>query len=146
MRASVALVLAGALGCGRGEPRTPEATVRAFVSAVSAAQDDANARERVYHLLSGRTQETLQSRAQLASQVSGFTLQPWEMLAPGRMRLRVGYDPSLSTTRVEGDRAWVTVRGPTGGVAEVPLLREGGRWRVELGLPAFRPVSTTEAP
>lgn len=106
----------------------------AFARAVESARQDPQHRRRVYELLSQRGKDALVQRAQLASQVSGWLQQPWEMLAPGRIRLRVAVEPSGMTARVDGARAWVTVRG-TGGMAEVPLVREEGAWRVDLAVP-----------
>jgi len=134
----------GAFGCSRGEPTSPEATVRAMMAALHASQNDPRARVRVYGLLSSRSQAALQSRAQLSSQMSGMTLEPWEMLAPGRVRMRVVFDAATTTTaRMRGETGVVTVRDRLGGSAEVTVVREEGRWRVEMGLPTFqtnRPV------
>lgn len=134
-RVGWALALALTLGaCRDPPPRTPKNTVLAFARAVEAARQDPEHRRRVYELLSQRGKDSLTERAQLASQVSGWLQQPWEMLAPGRIRLRVSVDPSGMTARVDGARAWVTVRG-AGGMAEVPLVREAGGWRIDLAVP-----------
>lgn len=123
---------------GRGVRARPEAAVRAMMAALQSAQGDARARARVYALLSTRSQEALQHRAQLSSQMSGFTLEPWEMIAPGRIRMRVIFDASTTTTaRVQGDTAVVTVRDRRGGSAEVPLVREADQWRIDLEVPVF---------
>lgn len=143
------LVLALTLGAcgGRGERARPEATARALMAALQSAQGDARARARVYSLLSARSQEALQRRAQLSSQMSGFTLEPWEMIAPGRIRMRVIFDASTTTTaRVRGDTAVVTVRDRRGGSAEVPLVREAGQWRVDLEVPVFVQGPSTNEP
>ncbi len=135
--------LVGSAGCSRGEPTSPEATVRALMVSLHAAQSDPRARTRVYSLLSARSQEALQRRAQLSSQMSGITLEPWEMLAPGRVRMRVTFDTATTTmARVQGDAGMVTVRDRYGSSAEVPVVREGGRWRVELGVPEFTPQAS----
>lgn len=130
----VALTIAS--GCAReGEPATPADTVGAFASAVEASASDTTARRRVYALLSHRAQESLEARAARASQVSGRAFEAWEMLAPGRARMLIQYDPSATSTRVAGTRAVVTARGRAGGVADVPLVFEEGRWRIDLALP-----------
>ncbi|MDB4931542.1 MAG: hypothetical protein JWM10_4026 [Myxococcaceae bacterium] len=139
MRGVVAvLVLLAA--CSRGPGETPEATVEAFARAVQSARTDNTARQRLFELLSQRAQDALTERAQQASQLSGWELQPWEMIAPGRIRLRLDFDPSQMTSRVSDERAVVTVRGATGGVADVPLVREGGRWRIDLTFPATEAI------
>lgn len=130
------LSLALALGCARErEPATPGETVAAMVSALEQSAGDPTARRRVFALLSHRAQASLESRAARASQVSGRTFEAWEMLAPGRVRMHVQFDPGSISTRVEGERAMVTARGRAGGVADIPLVREEGRWRVDLSLP-----------
>lgn len=108
-----------------------------FANALEASASDPTARRRVYGYLSHRAQEALTERAARASQVSGWEIRPWEMLAPGRVRMRVQVDPSAVTSRVADDRAVVTARGRTGGVADIPLVREDGRWRVDLDVPAM---------
>jgi hypothetical protein len=133
--AALALALALA-ACDAARPaNTPAGAVAAFVSAVESAERDPAQRRRVYELLSQRARAGLDERAARASQVSGRTLAPWEMIAPGRLRLRVSVAPDALTARESGDRAVVTARGRAGGVADVPLVREGGRWRVDLALP-----------
>ncbi len=134
------LAVALALGCERPSSASPEETVTAFVAALEQARTDPAQRRRVYDLLSADAQRSLTERARRASQVSGWELKPWEMLAPGRMRLRVQVDPELMTTRVSGERAVVTARGRAGGAADVPLVREGSAWRVALDLPPITDI------
>jgi hypothetical protein len=136
----LAAVLVLLAACARGPGETPEATVEAFARAVQSARTDNTARQRLFELLSQRAQDALTDRAQQASQLSGWELQPWEMIAPGRIRLRLDFDPSQMASRVSGDRAVVTVRGAAGGVADVPLVREGGRWRIDLTFPATEAI------
>jgi hypothetical protein len=134
------LAVALALGCERSSSASPEETVAAFVAALEQARSDPAQRKRVYDLLSAGAQHSLSERARRASQVSGWELKPWEMLAPGRMRLRVQVDPELMTTRVSGERAVVTARGRAGGAADVPLVREGSAWRIDLDLPPITDI------
>lgn len=123
-------------------PGTPAATVAAFAAAVEAAERDGTQRRRVYDLLSQRGRAALDERAARALYVSGRALEPAEMIAPGRLRLRMAVSADSLTARESGERAIVTVRGRAGGVADVPLVREGGRWRVDLVLP---PIAAPEA-
>lgn len=139
-RLLAASVLALAAACSRGPGETPEATVEAFTRAAQSARSDGSARQRMFELLSQRAQDALVDRAQQASQLSGWELQPWEMIAPGRIRVRLDFDPSAMAARVSGDRAVVTVRGVTGGVADVPLVREAGRWRIDLAFPSVEAI------
>jgi hypothetical protein len=100
------------------------------------SRTDLAQRRVAYGYLSERSRQALTERAQRASQVSGgVEFQPWQMLAPGRWRSRIQVAGGSYTARVDGDRAVVTVRGREGGAADVPLLRESGRWTVALELP-----------
>lgn len=139
LRLLLALLLL-VVACSRAPGETPEATVEAFARAVQSARTDNTARRRMYDLLSQRAQDALTDRAQQTSQLSGWELQPWEMIAPGRVRLRLDFDPSAMTSRVSDQRAVVTVRGATGGVADVPLVRENGRWRIDLNFPTVEAI------
>ena len=132
--ASVLLVALGA-ACSRSRNTSPEETVQAFVAAMEQSRSEPAQRRRAFEYLSEAAQAGLAVRAQRASQLSGHEFEPWEMLAPGRWQLRFQFDPETLMARVEGSRAVVTVRGVTGGVADVPLVREGDRWRVDLDLP-----------
>jgi hypothetical protein len=142
-RLPAALCLVAALAaCESSRPaNTPAATVAAFASAVEAAERDGTQRRRVYELLSQRGKAALDERAARASQVSGRALDPWDMIAPGRLRLRLTVSTDSLTARESGERAVVTARGRAGGVADVPLVREGGRWRIDLALP---PIAAPE--
>ncbi|MBK6528421.1 MAG: hypothetical protein IPF99_02160 [Deltaproteobacteria bacterium] len=142
MRAPRLLAAAAVLvvACNRAPGETPKATVEAFAHAAQSARTDSSARQRMYDLLSQRAQDALTDRAQQASQLSGWELQPWEMIAPGRIHLRLEIDPSSMDTRISDDRAVVTVRGVAGGVADVPLVREGGRWRIDLSFPSVEAI------
>ena len=42
--------------------------------------------------------------------------------------------PSVARVRSEGDRAYVSLQVEGRSDVEVPMRREGGRWRVVLGL------------
>jgi hypothetical protein len=130
-----ALLLALALaGCGGDDP-SPEQAAFAFVTAMDRARLDPSKRREAHDQLSARARAALAERASRAAQLSGWELRPWEMLAPGRVRWRLRFDRDALTARVSGDRAVVTARGIGGGVADIPLVREEGRWRVDLDLP-----------
>lgn len=132
--AILALFVFTACGAARSDTSPTEA-VTTFAAAVEAAERDSTQRRRVYELLSQRGRRALDERAARATQVSGRPMAPWEMIAPGRIRLRFLPSSDGMTVHVDGDRAVVTARGRRGGVADVPLVREGGRWCVDLALP-----------
>jgi hypothetical protein len=138
-----ALLLAG---CAGDPTRTPEGAVTAFVADLDRARQEPTARRAAFEHLSARSRSALQARASRASQVSGWALQPWEMIAAGRIRWRIRFDRSLLRTRVSGDRAVVTAQGLSGGVADIPLVREGERWRVDLDLPPMQEPTRAEEP
>lgn len=135
MRAERLALLLALAGCGRGDDPSPEETVFGFVAALDRARLDPAKRRAAHDYLSARSRAALAARASRASQLSGWELKPWDMLAPGRVRWRIRFDRDAMRARVAGDRAVVTARGISGGVADVPLVREEGRWRVDLDLP-----------
>lgn len=121
--------------CGQRREDAPEDALAQWVDAMNGSRADPATRRRAYELLARATRENLARRAAVASQLSGREVKPWEMLAPGRFALRFAFDRQALRARIDGDRATVTARGPRAEVAEVPLVREEGRWRVNLALP-----------
>ncbi len=134
LASALALSLALA-GCDPRRDDSPEAALSAWVSAMNGSRSDPSTRQRAYELLSQRARDNLARRAAVAAQLSGREVRPWEMLAPGRFALRFAFDRGQLRARITGDTATVTARGPRAEVAEVPLVREEGRWRVDLALP-----------
>ncbi|MBL8679610.1 MAG: hypothetical protein JNK05_10615 [Myxococcales bacterium] len=132
---ALALMVLVSVGCDRPQDETPEDALSAWVAAMNGSRGDPSTRRRAYDLLSQRTRENLARRAAVAAQLSGREVKAWEMLAPGRFALRFSFDRQALRARVEGDRAVVIARGPRTEVAEVPMVREEGRWRVDLALP-----------
>jgi hypothetical protein len=145
-RGVVAVLALLAAACARDVPLSPLDVVAALSAALEQSNNDLSQRLRVYELLSRAGRTSLEERAARASQVSGWEVKPWEMLAPGRTRVRVPFDRSMAMVRVSGQRAVVTVRGRTGTAADVPLVYEDGRWRVDLVLPSIVTPRANEAP
>lgn len=136
--AAFAVLLASAVlasGC-RAEPddSTPEGALVLFLEAMDQSDWNQHALEDAYGLLSKDAREALAARARRAESLAGRSFEPWEMIAQGRFRLRFApREPDGLVARVHGDRATVVVRGEADGQrAEVPMVREGGRWRVAL--------------
>jgi hypothetical protein len=92
-----------------------------------------------YGLLDQGAQRALAARATRTRALSGQAFEPWQMLAQGRFRLRFAHARGGMRERIDGERAIVVVSGSGAGQrAEVPLVREQGRWRIQLILPAMR--------
>ena len=98
---------------------------------------DEDALKGAYGLLSAQTQASLRERSDLAASLAGGDYQPWDVLIPGRFRLRfqpVAFDETIMDGHPR--RATVRVRGRAAAeVAEVPLVEEDGRWRITLDIP-----------
>ncbi|MBW2465234.1 MAG: hypothetical protein JRH11_26530 [Deltaproteobacteria bacterium] len=119
---------------------TPEGALTLFLEAMERADWDDTALEDAYVLLSPAARGALEERAERANALSRREFAPWEMLAQGRFRLRFRPSPGSTETRVEGESAIVTLLGRREGErADVAMVRENGRWRVDLTLP---PIST----
>lgn len=138
LRVFLSAVIFLALSCSRGpSDRSPDGTLILFLDALGRSEWDPRALEEAYGLLSNDAKEALRHRAELASSLSGREFAPWEMLVQGRSRLRFGpVGGEAFEARIEGDRAFVTVRGASPEQkADVPMAREDGRWRVVLTIP-----------
>jgi hypothetical protein len=138
--ASFALLLSGGLCSGCDDvptDETPRGTVRLFLSAIERSRYDESALREAHDLLCEDARRGLRERAHAS--LGGDRLEPWDMLVPGRSR--IAFTPADGARgmreRIDGDRATVIV---TNGDrrAEVPLVREHGRWRIVIELPPFR--------
>jgi hypothetical protein len=113
----------------------PVGALTLFLEAMKKSDWDESAREDAYALLSPDARAALEGRAERANALSRREFAPWEMLAQGRFRLR--FTPTDTEVRIDGDTAVVTVFGRREGErADVAMVREGDRWRVDLDLPA----------
>lgn len=109
----VAVILAGALaGCGD----TPEEAFRALAAAARAGD-----REGVLEHLTGRSRV-------LASGFLAAAPEARPLLSPPAL----ADDVTVQRAAVQGERAELTVRAADGPPVPVVLLREGGRWAVDL--------------
>lgn len=145
----VALMLGVLLlaACGEEPPPGPAATVQTFLrlmdeSGIRSGPSgevlaDEAALQEAYALLSNQTQTALRERADLAASLAGGEYAPWNILIPGRFRLR--FEPVTFDEVIQEDRprrATVSVRGRgPGEVAQIPLVEEDGRWRIPLDIP-----------
>jgi hypothetical protein len=137
---TLALLLASVLalvsfGCTRAAPdATAEGAVRLFVEKMESGAEDPRAMREAYQLLGPHARSNLKERADRASKGQGRRYEPHEMLAEGRFGLK--FRPKTMTAKVEGDDAFVDVRGDGPEErATVHCVREGPAWRVEPELP-----------
>ena len=123
----------------------PVSTVRSFLELMERSTTDDDALEDAYALLDRAAQQGLRTRADRARSLSGRAFEPWQMIAQGRFRLRFApVSPGGLRARVQGERAVVVATGANAGErAEIPLVRQDGRWRLELTLPPQRNEAQT---
>jgi hypothetical protein len=137
IRAAVALffTLLALTGCSRAAlDATPEGAVRLFVEKMESGAEDPRAMREAYGLLGPRARANLKERADRASRGQGHRYEPQEMLAEGRFGLK--FRPKAMTAKLEGDNAFVEVRGEGPDErATVHCVREAAGWRVEPELP-----------
>lgn len=137
-----ALLVAAPLvaACDEASPPSPEATLAEFVELMERGRTEVGALRGAYSLLEEAAQAQLRARAMQASTLARREFEPWQMFAQGRSRLRV--TPDSMSSRIDGNEAIVVVRGGRdGGRVEVPMVRQGGRWRVRLAIPSAAPPS-----
>ncbi|MCL2823311.1 MAG: hypothetical protein FWD57_04905 [Polyangiaceae bacterium] len=137
MLAAAGLLL---LGCRRRSPdETPEGVVAEWLERIARVHGDSDDAAMAYELLASETKKNLEERARRASAATGRKMTPESMLVPSRFSLR--FKPRSMKSRVAGDRAIVDVVGVGGAErAQVPCVREKGRWRIDLVLPSLPEV------
>lgn len=127
------------VACGSPDADGPAETLARFLETMERTNVNDVARKDAYALLDDAAQAALADRAKRAALVTGRPYTPWDMLAPGRFRMR--FAPAERTglhATVAGDHATVRVLAEGGKEqANVPMLRQSGRWRVQL--PIGRP-------
>jgi hypothetical protein len=137
MRIWSAILLLVACGCA-ADPSELEPTeaLTAFLTALERSTHAPDQRKLAYDWLAFESQRTLEQRAQLSSSLAGRPFEPWDMLVPGRVSFA---SQSISGARlrahVDGEHATVEIPFEKAPHPEkVAMVREGGRWRVELAL------------
>ena len=114
---------------------SPNEALRAFLTALDRSPHAPEQLKVAYDWLDTRSQTALKQRAELAASLAGRSIAAWDMLVAGRGSFSAYSVPSLRMrSRIEGERAFVTIPGEAQGEVEIPLVREQGRWRVVLGL------------
>ena len=134
-RLVITLVLALMAACSRPAPdATPDGAVRLFVEKMESGAEDPRAMREAFALLGSHARANLKERAERASKGQGRRYEPYEMLAEGRFGLK--FRPKAMTAKIDGDDAFVEVRGDGPEErATVHCTREGAAWRVEPELP-----------
>lgn len=139
------LLLSSLLACTDShEDDTPVGALMLFLEAMDRSSGDADSLERAYTLLDRVSRQALDVRAAKAQTLAGRVYQPWQMLAEGHFRLRFTPERHRMRTKINGDRATVSVSDATGQqTVQVPMAREDGAWRVVLNVPPmYQPPAT----
>jgi hypothetical protein len=113
----------------------PVEALGTFLAAIDRSAQAPEQRKVAYEWLDAASQAALKERAELSASLVGRAFEPWEMLVPGRLGFSLR---SIGNVRmsadVSGDRATVRIPVHDREPVLVPLVRETGRWRVQLGL------------
>ena len=143
-RLLAALIACAAIACDSApSDETPTGTVQLFLAAMDRAAQDPDARADAYRLMSASPRRALAERAHYVVQVGGRPMEPWEMIGQSRYRQVFAAQEENMRARVDGDRATVHVESADGQRrADVPLVREDGRWRVVIEIPPARERAT----
>ena len=133
------LLATALLGCEEeASDGEPERVVSEFIQRMQRVHGERKAARAAYDLLWSDARRNLAERAKRASDVAGREIAPEEMLPPARFSLH--HKPRHFEMRVDCDWAEVTVTGEDGAVDRVKCVREDGKWRVVLELPALPPI------
>lgn len=141
LRRGVLVLALSLVACGRKPfDASPEGVAREFLERIERVDGDPKAARAAFDLLGKAAQLSLSDRARRASAATGKRMAPEQMIATGHYFPR--FSPRQWSTRQAGDRAVVTVVGldPAAERADIPCLREEGRWRIDLALPPLPPV------
>jgi hypothetical protein len=135
--------------CSSGDADgAPADVLTRFLEAMDRSTLNESALKDAYALLDDSAQHELSLRADRAGFLTGRKFEPWEMIAQGRFRLRfVPAEHGEMRTKLIGDKAYVQVKSDDArSQVSVPLVREGGRWRVRLILPEIARAAAPAEP
>ena len=136
MRAWPTVVLLVAFGCAADPSElAPTEALTAFLSALERSTHAPEQRKLAYAWLAFDSQRALAKRAVMSSALAGRPFEPWDMLAPGRVSFASHALPSTRLrAHVEGEHATVELPFNPSQPDKIAMVREGGRWRVDLPL------------
>lgn len=125
-------------GCARDPGElAPDAALTEFLSSVDGSTHEPSLRKAAYEWLDESSRKALAERAARTAALAGRRLEPWEMIVPGRLSFSgLGRSGVRMQVRIDGDKAKVTIPIEKRAPVEVDMVREGGRWRVVLGVDA----------
>lgn len=128
LRLAAVAALALALGPACSRDLSPDATYRALAKAVAERDGDA-----AWALLSAGSQVWLQERAKGAAAAGpGVVNSSARLLLIGDAALGARPPRSIEVVSEGADRAVLRVEAPGGAPQDVTLVREGGRWKVQI--------------
>ncbi len=128
------MTLVAACGPDPGE-LGPVEVLRGFLADLEHSAQAPEQRKAAFDALDKQSQAALKERAELAGSLVGRALQPWELLVPGRLGFSLKAMSGVNLrTDIAGEKATVHIPVQNRKPVDVPMVREDGRWRVQLGL------------
>ena len=136
LRVVSVLVVFVLLGCGPDPGElAPVEVLKEFLADLERSSQAPEQRKAAFAALDKQSQAALKDRAELAGSLVGRALEPWELLVPGRLGFSLKAISGVNLrTEIAGDRATVHIPVQNRKAVDVPMVREDGRWRVQLGL------------
>lgn len=134
-------LLSGVAACRRDPgPELPESVVREFIERMRRVHGDSESQRAAYELLWSEARENLAERAERATALVGRKSAPEEMITPSRFTWK--FEPKTFASTTSGNWATVTITGDETetDVAQVPVVREDGQWRVAIRFPPLSPI------
>lgn len=113
---------------------SPKQALIAFLTALDRSTHAPEQLKVAYEWVDHKSQAALSQRAELAASLAGRRIAAWDMLVAGRSSFSAYPVPAVARVRSSGDQAFVSLQVEGRSQVEVPMRREGGRWRVVLGL------------
>ncbi|NUP14478.1 MAG: hypothetical protein HOW73_51265 [Polyangiaceae bacterium] len=137
----LALALWAALPSCKSRPpdETPDGAVRELVERLRRLDGNPKNAKAVFQLLSKKTRENLEARADRYSAASGKHIEPEMMIAPQSFIER--FSAQSYVTETKDGYAIVRAHGVVDAeVSEIHCVYEDGGWRVDVELPPLSPV------